>query len=235
MPEQRRTKTTGDPETSESEEMYLLTILRAVEQGHEGPLGLASLAERLEVSPASANEMIRKMADRGLVAYEPYKGASLTDAGSGVAKRVVRARRLWARFLADHLGFTPREADAMACELEHVASADAIDRLDDFLGHPESGPLGRPIPEAVAHPGVSPAETLSSIPAGAAAEVIAVTAGRETVRFLAVSGVGPGDTVTVIATGAQGVLLGTARGELHLDTGAAASVLVRPKDSSHGA
>jgi DtxR family Mn-dependent transcriptional regulator len=117
--------------------MYLLTISRALEEGHEGPLGLAALAERLGVSSASANEMIRKMADRDLVAYEPYKGASLTSAGSAIARRVLRTRRLWARFLADHLGFTPAEADEMACDLEHVTSSGAAERLADYLGHPE--------------------------------------------------------------------------------------------------
>jgi len=152
MPEDNRATTEGQPETSESEEMYLLTILRAGERGHRGPLGLAQLAERLAVSPASVNEMIRKMADRGLVAYEPYKGASLTAAGTEVAVRVVRTRRLWARFLADHLGFSPQQADSMACDLEHVTPPEAVDRLADYLGHPESGPLGRPIPDAGSSP-----------------------------------------------------------------------------------
>ncbi len=215
--------------------MYLLTLLRAAEDGHVGPLGLASLAERLEVSPASANEMIRKMAGRGLVDYEPYKGASLTGAGNGVAGRVVRARRLWARFLADHLGFTPGEADEMACDLEHVTTTAAVERLDEFLGHPESCPLGRPIPPAGAPSGTAPALSLGSLPVGVGAEVIAVTAGREATGFLTASGVCPGGPVTVVATGGEGVLVRTARGDLHLDSATAALVLVRSTGAADAA
>jgi len=235
MPEDYRIRFPGQPETSESEEMYLLTIHRAVEDGHEGPLGLASLAERLAVSPASANEMVRKMACRGLVAYEPYKGTSLTEAGGGVAKRVLRARRLWARFLADHLGFTPQEADTMACDLEHSTTTEAVDRLAGFLGHPESDRLGRPIPGAGTGPGSPATASLDTVPAGVAVEVIEVTAGLEADRFLSASGVQPGEAVTVVATSGEGVLVRTVRCELHMDTETAASVLVRPDRDAHAA
>ncbi|MBU1227754.1 MAG: metal-dependent transcriptional regulator [Actinobacteria bacterium] len=213
--------------------MYLLTILLAAEDGHDGPLGLASLAERLAVSPASANEMVRKMEGRGLVDYEPYRGASLTGTGYGVAARVVRARRLWARFLADHLGFTPQESDAMACDLEHVTTTEAVERLAEFLGHPESCPLGRPIPAAGTVPGTPSAHSLDSLPAGRGAEVIAVSAGREAAGFLTASGVRPGGVVTVVATGGEGVLVRTDRGELHLDAATAALVLVRVIGGAH--
>lgn len=213
--------------------MYLLTILRAAEDGHEGPLGLASLAERLAVSPASANEMVRKMAGRGLVTYEPYKGASLTEAGSTVAMRVVRSRRLWSRFLADRLGFSPRQADAMACDLEHVTTVEAVERLADYLGHPESGPLGHPIPRAGSLLRESQSESLVSIPAGDTVEVVTVIGDNQAVSFLTASGVEAGERLTILATGAAGVLMRTRRGEVHLDATFAGTVRVRPAGGGH--
>lgn len=207
--------------------MYLLTISRAAEDGHEGPLGLAALAEHLGVSSASANEMVRKMAGRDLVTYEPYKGASLTPLGSSIARRVLRTRRLWARFLADHLGFTPREADAMACDLEHVTTADAAERLAEHLGHPGVDPLGRtiPAPDLLADRLIP--ESLAVVPPGTSAEVVAVTAGAQATSFLEASGIHPGEVITVIASGGEGVLVSGAKGEIHLDRATATAVTVR--------
>jgi DtxR family Mn-dependent transcriptional regulator len=130
--------------------MYLITVALAEEEGRPGPLALAGLAQSLAISPVSANQMVRRLADQGLVEYHPYHGVSLTPAGRRAARRVLRGRRLWATFLVAHLGFTPEEADTLACSLEHVTPPEAADRLAQFLGNPAVGPLGHPIPPAEA-------------------------------------------------------------------------------------
>ena len=117
--------------TSESEEMYLITVARAAEDGETGPIPIARVAKELHISVASANEMVRKLTARELLEYEPYRGVRLTDLGSRVAERVLRTRRLWATFLADHLGLTPVEADDQACLLEHVTLPDAVNIFND--------------------------------------------------------------------------------------------------------
>lgn len=209
--------------------MYLITILRAEEQGHRGPVGLAALAERLEVAPASVNEKIRRMEDRGLVAYEPYKGASLTDEGREVALRVLRSRRLWACFLVDHLGFSPRQADAMACDLEHATNAAATDALNEFLGRPARDPFGAPIPDGPGKGATgSPADLpLAEATPGTRVEVVGVTAAPEAAGFLAASGLLPGTAVVVAAVGPGGLLVEGEGGPIHLSFGIAAAVRVR--------
>ena len=132
--------------TTPSEEMYLITVALAEEEGRPSPLPLADLAQALAISPVSANQMVRRLGERGLMEYHPYRGVSLTVAGRQEAWRVLRGRRLWATFLVEHLGFTPEEADALACRLEHVTSPEAADRLGGFLGDPVVGPLGQSIP-----------------------------------------------------------------------------------------
>jgi predicted membrane GTPase involved in stress response len=57
---------------SESVEMYLLRI--ALLQDEDRPVPISALAEELAVSPVSANQMCRKLEERGMVHYEPYKG-----------------------------------------------------------------------------------------------------------------------------------------------------------------
>jgi len=62
--------------------MYLITIARLRRAGQ--PVPLALLAQKLSISPISANEMCRRLAERTLVAYQPYKGVMLTPQGEPI-------------------------------------------------------------------------------------------------------------------------------------------------------
>jgi DtxR family Mn-dependent transcriptional regulator len=132
---------------SESEEMYLISLARANEAGQD-PVPLAQLAKDLNVQTVSANQMIRKLSEANKVAYMPYKGVSLTPIGQVEAARILRRRRLWEVFLTEKLSFPPVEADQIACQLEHAASDEVVERLSAFLGAPQSSPQGKPIPAA---------------------------------------------------------------------------------------
>lgn len=209
--------------------MYLLTLAMAEEEGRSGPFPVAGLAERLGVSVASANEMVRKLERRGLLSYEPYRGTSLTDGGRSIALRVLRVRRLWSHFLAGSLGLAPREADAAACRLEHVTPGPVADRLAEFLGDPATGSLGHPIPPGTGVPPPRPAVPLSDLGAGSRVEVAAVGDG-EAAAFLARHGIVPGAEVLIEAAGSRGVLV-TAGESVDLGPAIAAGVLVRKIDA----
>ena len=216
-----------EPVTSESEEMYLIHVAMAGEDGVEGPVGLSRLAEMLSVSPVSANQMIKKLSGRGLVDYLPYKGVELTSAGRQIADQVLRGRRLWALFLSEQLDLSPARADAIACDLEHITPPDLADRLADRLGDPTQGPQGRPIPNPgrPAHPGTS--MLLSELSVGGAATVSRVDGSSATRSFLAGEGLVPGAAVTLLAKGGGGdclVVLDST--EVHLGGQLAEGVLV---------
>lgn len=213
--------------------MYLITVARAGEDGRSGPVPVAGIATKLSVSVASANQMIRKLADRGLLTYEPYHGVELSAAGRRVADRVLRTRRLWARFLADHLGFGPGDADDQACHLEHVTSAEAADRLDAYLGNPAAGPLGRPIPSGLSAPELSkPHLRLADVPVGGVAEIVAIGAADRTLDFFAAEGFTPGARITVTAVGASGLLVGVDDNVVHVSAELAKVVEVEPERTS---
>ncbi len=216
--------------TSESEEMYLITVARAAEEGRSGPIPVAAIAATLHVSVASANEMVRKLAARDLVGYEPYRGVSLTATGAQVANRVLRIRRLWATFLAEYLGFSPAEADAQACDLEHVTTPDAANRLADFLGDPSAGPLGHPIPPESSTT-ASSTVPLAHIGAGTAAIVAAVDHPDRIRAFLAAEGLVPAARLEMVATGASGMLVRIAGHDVSIDLGLAESIRVQPEAS----
>lgn len=211
--------------------MYLITVARSVEAGDDGPVPISRIADVLDVSVPSANEMIRKLDTRGFVTYEPYRGVRLSEAGHRIAGQVLRTRRLWATFLVDHLGFGPAEADEQACHLEHATTPEAANRLDAFLGNPAAGPLGHPIPAATALDARPPKVRLSDLTVGAIAEVISVGASDQGAAFLAAEGVVIGRRVSIAASGSSGVLVDVGGEVVHLVLKVAATIEVDPEAS----
>ena len=211
--------------------MYLITVARETEAGAVGPVPVSRIAEVLDVSVPSANEMIRKLDSRGFLTYEPYRGVQLSSAGSQIADQVLRTRRLWATFLAEHLGFSPTEADEQACHLEHATSPDAADRLAAFLGNPQAGPLGRPIPEAGLTALRRSHLRLVDAFAGAVVEVVAIVGSDAMAAFLGAEGIAAGSRLAVMAAGSSGLLVECDRGQVHLDRSVAGAVEVLPVDS----
>lgn len=214
--------------TSEAEEMYLITIAMAVEEGHEGPVPIPYLGKKLEVSRVSANEMVKKLVEKGFVTYEPYKGVSLTGEGERVADDVLRHRRLWALFLSDHLGLSPAAADVVACEFEHITPSEVAERLYHFLGDPLIGPSGKRIPAfGGGAPVVTRRTVLSESPLGRPAMVSAIGGDAATRSFLAEAGLVEGALVQLVAVGEdRGCLVRGANGNIHLAPDLAASITV---------
>ena len=208
--------------------MYLLTIAVEEEAGHIGPLGLKDLGNRLGVSGASVNEMVKKLGQRDLVHYKPYHGVELTEDGRQVARRVLRTRRLWVTFLSDRLGVTPLDADDLACQLEHVTPPAIVARLDEFLGLPEFDPFGRSIPEASTTVVSVGSRRLTDCEVGTELEVVAVD-GAAVFRFLHGEGVDIGSTIRITGMGPRSVILDTRDGPIHLERGMAQLVAARPR------
>lgn len=129
-------------ETSESEEMYLLYIALENERDSLAPVPLALLANRLGVTPISANQMVKKLVGRDLVRYLPYEGVHLTSKGAATAARVLRIRRLWKRFLEEVLEVDATIAESAACDFEHVTPLSVAARLADALDRWESQDSG---------------------------------------------------------------------------------------------
>ncbi|WP_162628019.1 metal-dependent transcriptional regulator [Arcticibacterium luteifluviistationis] len=70
----------------------------------------------------------------------------LTKSGSDYALRIVRAHRLWEKFLAEKTGFNEAEWHWRAEAKEHELSHDDTDILAARLGNPQFDPHGDPIP-----------------------------------------------------------------------------------------
>jgi DtxR family Mn-dependent transcriptional regulator len=106
-----------------------------------------SIAGALQIHPNLASELLSKMEAGNLVRCE---GGSplLTSSGRQSALHILRAHRLWERYLADKTGFAESEWHRRADSYEHHLSPEDTDTLSAQLGHPSHDPHGDPIPTA---------------------------------------------------------------------------------------
>lgn len=111
-------------------DQYLKAIY-LLQQDEKGPVSTGAIADRLEVSPASANEMIGKLADRDLVEHEKYKGVELTEHGIVRARDSLQNYCIIERFLANVLEVEDFRAEAR--ELENVIDETVASRLDTII------------------------------------------------------------------------------------------------------
>ena len=111
-------------------DQYLKAVYLA-QRLEDGPASTGTLADMLEVSPASVNEMIGKLEGRGLVEHEKYKGARLTDEGLERAHHALQTYCIIERFLANVLEVEHFREEARA--LESVIDDTVAERLDTII------------------------------------------------------------------------------------------------------
>ncbi|HEY9561188.1 MAG TPA: metal-dependent transcriptional regulator [Anseongella sp.] len=128
-----------------TEENYLKAIYKLSERT-AGMVSTNAISEEVSTRAASVTDMLKKLAEKGLINYVKYQGVSLTAEGRATAIDIIRKHRLWEVFLVNKLGFGWDEVHDIAEELEHINSGKLIDRLDEFLGFPQLDPHGDPIP-----------------------------------------------------------------------------------------
>lgn len=183
------------PQMSQSTEMYL----KAMAELDDHDVMIARLAQRLSVTPVSANEMIKKLGEQGLVSHTPYKGVNLTKKGREAAGNVLRRQRLWEVFLYEHLKIEWAKIYELACALEHATAPEVTDALADFLGNPQTCPRGNPIPDENGVFKPVDAVQLSGIPVGKTVTILAVNAtATDVLKYLQDRDLLPGQDVTVV-------------------------------------
>lgn len=213
---------------SESTEMYLKAI---AELDDRDVVAMARLAERLSVTPVSANEMVRRLGEQGLVTHKPYKGVTLTKKGREVASNVLRRQRLWERFLHDHLKIEWAQVYEFACSLEHATAPEVTEALAAFLEHPKLCPRGNPIPAEDGSFEPLDGILLSEAEVGATVRVLAVNAtATEVLKYLQERNILPGRDIEIIeAAPMQGPLtLRVGDKEVALGLSLAEFVIVKP-------
>jgi Mn-dependent DtxR family transcriptional regulator len=109
---------------------YLKTIY-LVQELEDGPASAGAIAEMLDVSPASANEMVGKLESQELCSHEKYKGVELTDEGIVRARDALQNYCIIERFLYGVLDVENFREEAK--QLEPVIDETVAERLDTII------------------------------------------------------------------------------------------------------
>lgn len=160
---------------SQTEENYLKALFHLTSESvNKSEAGTNELASTLNVKPATANDMLKKLKEKKLINYEKYGKISLTALGKKQAIEIIRKHRLWETFLYEKFEFTWDEVHEVAEQLEHIHSPKLIEKLEKFLNYPEFDPHGDAIPNAKGELKFQVRKNLSQIAVGKTCKLIAV-------------------------------------------------------------
>lgn len=214
-------------EVSEVSQDYLKVIWSAQEWGGE-PATATEIANRFGTTKANVTEVLKRLDELGLIVRVPYRPPVLTEEGEALALAMVRRHRLIETFLVESLGYGWDEVHDEAETLEHAASDLLIDRIDAFLGRPETDPHGDPIPGPDGQIESHESSVLLAEAAPGAYEVLRVSdADPSVLAVLAEVGVRPGICVEVVEAEPE-VTVRVAERTASVDPGPASAVYLRP-------
>ena len=111
---------------TQSLEDYLEAVYMLIAE--DRPAQVRDVARMLAVKMPSVVKALHELKKLGLVTQKPYAAIELTAKGRRVAKLVLGRHTLIRDFLMK-LGVSRRNADKDACLMEHILSAETIDRI----------------------------------------------------------------------------------------------------------
>jgi DtxR family Mn-dependent transcriptional regulator len=189
------------------------------------------IAARLALAPASVSGMVRRLADQGLLTYEPYRGVRLTDLGRRAALRTLRRHRVIESYLSTALHYPWDRVHQEAERLEHAASDELIDRMAKAIGEPATDPHGAPIPSREGVMEERELLSLAALAAGHGVRVVRVSdADPEMLRYLGELSIMPGAEVLIVSKAPFGgpITLRIGREILSVGPELASQVMVEP-------
>ena len=111
------------------------------------PATAESVAGGVQISRTQAIRLLQLLEEKELATAAGAR-FGLTESGRAQALHIVRAHRIWERFLADRTGTRPEDWHGQAETREHLLSVAETEDLAAALGHPVYDPHGDPIPTA---------------------------------------------------------------------------------------
>ncbi len=158
---------------SSTEENYLKAIYK-LSGKEEVSVSTNAIASSMSTSAASVTDMLKRLAEKGFVLHEKYKGTKMSAKGRKCALLLLRKHRLWETFMVDKLNFTWDEVHDVAEQLEHIQSEKLFNSLEEFLGFPKFDPHGDPIPDRDGNIEPHKQQFLSELSIGQSAVIVGV-------------------------------------------------------------
>jgi len=133
-------------------------------------MSINNLLERLNSDEKHLLEIINKIESEGLVKFIDNH-IVLSDRGRDYALRIIRAHRLWEKYLSEETGYHKLEWHHRAEQMEHQLSEEQTEQLARQLGNPRYDPHGDPIPSKYGEISVVQGQPLSSFIAGSVGRI----------------------------------------------------------------
>lgn len=176
---------------------------------------LKSIAGLLQITPDEATQLLAEMEQLELISVDGDQ-LKLTAVGAQAALHVIRAHRMWERYLADTTGFREADWHDQAELREHALTPEAVDELSAQLGHPTHDPHGDPIPTAAGSFQPHGGQPLPTFAPNETVRIVHIEDEPETVYAqLVAEGLYPGMPVRLVELSSQRVRF-LANGEEHL-------------------
>lgn len=189
---------------------------------------LEGIAGAVGVSLDEAARLLAEMATDGL-AHDDGGTPRLTPKGHEAAVHIIRAHRLWERYLAEETGYDEAEWHEQAELREHRLTPEELEALAVRLGNPSHDPHGDPIPTAGGMTSPNGGQALVNLPIGQPGRIVHLEDEPETVYAqLVAEGLSPGQVVRVTAVSPERIHFFTNEEEHVLAPLLAANIHVRP-------
>lgn len=166
---------------------------------------LANVAGVLHLTVNETADLLLRMEEEGLLLSE--KGQiRLSPIGRTSAVHIIRAHRLWERYLADETGFPEEEWHRQADRVEHMLSPASANALAERLGYPAYDPHGDPIPTAGGEIFLHQDRPLSTVPVNTTVRIVHLEDEPDVVYAqLVAAGLHPGMVLRVVESTGQRV------------------------------
>ena len=187
-----------------------------------------NLCIRVGMGLRKTQALLNRMESTGLIKQD-QGGVRLTDEGNAYAIRIVRAHRLWERFLADETGLSGDEWHQKAERLEHTTSPEQVEALAAQLGNPLYDPHGTPIPTVDGVVGPPQGRPATSFAVGDVIVVTHVDPEQEPLYSqIRAEGIVPGIQLRILETSTQRIRFGSQDNEHVLAPVVAARIIATP-------
>ncbi len=114
-------------------EKYIETIYSLSEKDPHGHAHAKAIAENMEISMPSVSDALKNLSDLKLINYQVRKAITLTDLGNKIAVDLLNKENILLDFLVNILDLSTKEAESIACKMEHIVDCSFADRLSLFI------------------------------------------------------------------------------------------------------
>ncbi len=203
-------------------------LMHIHQRSHEGrPASIESLSSSMGLPIKSILELVKKMDRQGLLSISG-EGLQLSAEGHRWALQVVRAHRLFERYLADETAVPMEALHTTAHRLEHTVSIDQVNKMDADMGHPAFDPQGDPIPNESGEVQPLSGQALVDFPQNGHARIVHIEdEPYEVYAQIIAEGLEPGMLLTIVESSPTRVVVESDRDEHVLAPVVAANITVQ--------